>query len=106
MDLEGGLRVVAAQSACLQEAAGADWLAVGDAAAALDPLSGQGICTGHSARPWPPPAPSTGTSATTPIVRCLCTLGRERMGGIPQRLVGLLRPRTALSPTPILEPPT
>jgi len=37
-------RVVAAASARLQPAAGEGWLAAGDAAMAVDPLSGQGVC--------------------------------------------------------------
>lgn len=36
--------VIAANSARLESPAGKDWLAVGDAAMALDPLSSQGIC--------------------------------------------------------------
>ncbi len=38
-----GVRVVTARSARLDRAAGRNWLAVGDAALAYDPLSGQGI---------------------------------------------------------------
>lgn len=48
-------RVFAAASSCLAPIAGPGWIAVGDAAMTLDPLSGQGICraiaTGeHAAR--------------------------------------------------------
>lgn len=42
---EGTVAVVAAGSAALARAAGDRWLAVGDAAAAYDPLSSQGITT-------------------------------------------------------------
>jgi flavin-dependent dehydrogenase len=42
-ELEEGPRLVAANSSRLQQAAGDDWLALGDAAAAYDPLSSQGI---------------------------------------------------------------
>jgi flavin-dependent dehydrogenase len=41
---EGPLRVVAAVSAQLRPSAGRGWLASGDAAMAVDPLSGNGIC--------------------------------------------------------------
>lgn len=41
--LEGPLRIFAADSSRLDRSAGKDWLAVGDAAHALDPLSSQGI---------------------------------------------------------------
>ncbi|MFB9243096.1 NAD(P)/FAD-dependent oxidoreductase [Massilia antarctica] len=40
---EAAAAIVPAYSACLAQAAGADWLAVGDAAASVDPLSSQGI---------------------------------------------------------------
>jgi flavin-dependent dehydrogenase len=40
---EAPAAIVPAYSACLAQAAGADWLAVGDAAASFDPLSSQGI---------------------------------------------------------------
>jgi flavin-dependent dehydrogenase len=36
-------RVVIAESSCLDRTAGDDWIAVGDAAASVDPLSSQGI---------------------------------------------------------------
>lgn len=39
----GRLKVVAANSAVMDQSAGANWLAVGDAASALDPLSSLGI---------------------------------------------------------------
>jgi flavin-dependent dehydrogenase len=42
--LDEPVRVVAATSARLHPAAGEGWLAVGDAAMAVDPLSGQGVC--------------------------------------------------------------
>ncbi len=41
---DGPLRVVAAGSAVLCPAAGRGWLAAGDAAMAVDPLSGNGVC--------------------------------------------------------------
>jgi len=41
---EARTRVVAAASARLHPAAGEGWLAAGDAAMAVDPLSGQGVC--------------------------------------------------------------
>ena len=41
--LAGPPRSAPADSACLQPVCGAQWLAVGDAAASYDPLSGQGI---------------------------------------------------------------
>ena len=41
--LAGPLRPAPADSACLRPVCGAQWLAVGDAAASYDPLSGQGI---------------------------------------------------------------
>jgi flavin-dependent dehydrogenase len=44
--------VVPAFSACASSASGANWLVVGDAAAALDPLSGQGI-TNALRSAWP-----------------------------------------------------
>ena len=43
--LEAGPRMVAANSSYLDRAAGDGWLAVGDAAVSLDPLSSQGIFT-------------------------------------------------------------
>jgi flavin-dependent dehydrogenase len=48
---DGTVRVVAAGSATLARAAGDRWLAVGDAAAAYDPLSSQGIITRARDRP-------------------------------------------------------
>jgi flavin-dependent dehydrogenase len=41
--VESRLRTVAASTSFLETMAGRDWLAVGDAAAAFDPLSGQGV---------------------------------------------------------------
>jgi flavin-dependent dehydrogenase len=41
--LPGDVVVAAANSVCLDPACGDDWIAVGDAASAFDPLSGQGI---------------------------------------------------------------
>jgi flavin-dependent dehydrogenase len=41
---EGKPAVVAANSSILRPMFGSDWLAVGDAALAFDPLSGQGVC--------------------------------------------------------------
>ncbi len=41
---ESNLRIVAADSHRLDPSAGSNWLAVGDAALAVDPLCGQGIC--------------------------------------------------------------
>lgn len=46
--LSGAPRVVAANSSRLRHIAGGSWLAVGDAAAAYDPLSSQGIVTALS----------------------------------------------------------
>jgi flavin-dependent dehydrogenase len=46
--LEGGLRVMQAESSFLNQVAGEGWLAAGDAAAAFDPLSSQGITTAIS----------------------------------------------------------
>lgn len=40
---EADVRLVPASSSCRAPVGGMDWLAVGDAAAALDPLSGQGV---------------------------------------------------------------
>jgi flavin-dependent dehydrogenase len=43
LSLEGGLRVVPANSSLVEPACGPGWLAVGDAAMAMDPLAGQGV---------------------------------------------------------------
>ena len=43
LKLEGGIRIVPAESSFLDRIAGDGWIAAGDAAAAYDPLSSQGI---------------------------------------------------------------
>src|SRR5262249_28411394 len=42
-DAAGVVRVTAAHSACLRCASGRTWMAIGDAAAAFDPISSQGL---------------------------------------------------------------
>ena len=46
--LTGALRILPAESSFLNRVAGVDWIAAGDAAAAFDPLSSQGILTAIS----------------------------------------------------------
>jgi flavin-dependent dehydrogenase len=43
LSAHGPLRLVAAHSYCCSEMAGADWVAVGDTASCIDPLSSQGV---------------------------------------------------------------
>jgi flavin-dependent dehydrogenase len=50
--LDSPLRVVAADSSCLEVVEGEGWCAVGDAAAAYDPLSSQGITTALASGAW------------------------------------------------------
>jgi flavin-dependent dehydrogenase len=46
--LEGGVRIMPAESSFLDQVAGEGWIAAGDAAAAFDPLSSQGITSAVS----------------------------------------------------------
>ena len=57
-----GLRVVAADSSCLEVVEGDGWCAVGDAAAAYDPLSSQGITTALASGAWAGQAIAGGTT--------------------------------------------
>jgi flavin-dependent dehydrogenase len=64
-DLAAGPVIRAASSSRLDRASGRNWLAVGDAAAALDPLSSQGICQ----------ALQSGLAAADVIGECLARRG-------------------------------
>jgi flavin-dependent dehydrogenase len=60
--LESTLRVVPADSSCLETFRGDGWLAVGDAAATHDPLSSQGILSGIIQGMWAANAIAKGSS--------------------------------------------
>ena len=55
------LRIFSAAAVIRQPVAGSDWIAIGDAALAFDPLSGQGVLKSID----------TGTRSASAIARCL-----------------------------------
>lgn len=61
--LAQGPRAVVARSSCLAAASGPGWLAAGDAAAAHDPLSAQGMTSALAAGLWTARAVGEGTEA-------------------------------------------
>lgn len=61
--LQGRLRLVCAESSCLERMTGDGWCAVGDAAAAYDPLSSQGITTALVSGLWAGQAVAAGRAS-------------------------------------------